>query len=477
MAPRAQIPALLATLFLAAACASQKPALAKVAPPLPAPGRDTPDLPEGRPPATAAGPRGPPPAEQGSARASFEDGVRQSQVNLDAAAAAFERAFAMDSRLGFAAYNAGVIYERMGDVIRARDAYARALKVTADFEPASQNLTRLRLRSGRAEEAEADLRARIAGYPDRLGLRNQLVEVLITTGRLDSAELEARKILKADEHNIPAMVNLAMAYYAKKRYELAKMVLENARQVDPGEAVVWNKLGFVEVALGNRPQAFEDFKKAAALRPDYPEAQINYGAMLVDAEDFAGATKVLELAIKFAPNNAQAHLDLGNAYRGSRQFERAQREYEKAQLLDPKLVDAQYNLGVLYIDGEKAGLPAAERLEKAIAYLDKYAAVGGSDPRLAQYKKDALAALEKEKKRLAREEKEKLRKAAEAKKKEEAARPQAAPGAAAPAPAAPPAPAATSAPAPAATSAPAGTVPVASPEPTGKKPGAEGEDK
>ena len=246
------------------------------------------------------------------------------------------------------------------------------------------------------------------------------------------------------------MVNLAMAYYAKKRYELAKMVLENARQVDPGEAVVWNKLGFVEIALGNRPQAFECFRKAAELRPDYPEAQINYGAVLVDAEDFAAAEKVLELAIKYAPNNAQAHLDLGNAYRGSRQFDRAQREYEKAQLLDGKLVDAQFNLAVLYIDGEKPGLPTAERLEKAIAYLDKYAAAGGSDPRLASYKRDAQVALDKERKRLAREAKDQLRKAAEAKKQEEerlaaeaAARQKAAtapPAAADPSAAPPPAP-------------------------------------
>jgi len=461
MAARAHIPALLAALLLLAACAGpQKPAPSRVAAPLPVPGRETPDLPEGRrPAATPAESRAPSSAEQGQARVVFEEGVRQSQGNLDAAAATFERAFAMDSGLGFAAYNAGVIYERMGDVIRARDAYVRALKVTADFEPASQNLTRLRLRSGRAEEAEADLRARIAGYPEKTGLRNQLVEVLIATGRLDSAEQEARKILKTDEHNIPAMVNLAMAYYAKKRHELAKMVLENARQVDPGEAVVWNKLGFVELALGNRPQAFEDFKKAAALRPDYPEAQVNYGAMLVDAEDFAGAVKVLELAIQYAPNNAQAHLDLGNAYRGNRQFEQAQREYERAQLLDPKLVDAQYNLGILHMDGEKPGLPVAERLEKAIAYLDKYAAAGGSDPRLALYKRDAKAALDKEKKRLAREEKDKLRKAAEAKKVEEERL------------------AAEAAAARKAEKEGVATPPAAPPAPSGKKLGGEGDDK
>lgn len=359
-------------------------------------------------------------ADRRQARQLFAQAVARSSTDREEAAALFESAFRLDPDLGYAAYDAGVLYERSGDLLRARDAYFRALKVNPDFEPASQNLTRLRLRAGQAAEAESDLRARIAQYPSSLALRNQLVEVLLATDRIDGAEQESRKVLKTDEHNIPAMVNLAIAYYARKRYELARMVLENARQVAPGEAIIWTKLAFTEIALGNKAQAIEDFKKAAELRPDYPEAQINYGAMLVETEDYANAVKHLELAVQYAPSSSQAHLNLGNAYRGAKEFDKAQREYERALYLDPRLVDAYYDLGVLYLDGDKPGLPATERLERAIAHFDKFAASGGKDPRLAQYKKDAASLLEKERKRLAREEKEKLRKAAEARKKEDA---------------------------------------------------------
>src|SRR5205085_2304674 len=101
-----------------------------------------------------------------------------------------------------------------------------------DFEAASENLTRLRIRTGRLSEAENDLRTRIGQYPASIGLRNQLVEILIATSRLDAAEQESRKILKSDEHAIAAMLNLASVYYQKKRLELCKMVLDNARQVD-----------------------------------------------------------------------------------------------------------------------------------------------------------------------------------------------------------------------------------------------------
>jgi tetratricopeptide (TPR) repeat protein len=197
------------------------------------------------------------------------------------------------------------------------------------------------------------------------------------------------------------------------------MVLENARQVAPRDPVVWNRLGFVEMQLGTRAQAMEYFQKAVELGETYPEAQINYGAMLVETEAFPDAVKHLELAVKHAPASVAAHLNLGNAYRGAKEFEKAEREYRRALELDPKLADAWFNMGLLYLDGEKPGLPAAERLEKAIAFLDKYAADGGADPKVPQYRRDASSLLDKERKRLAREERERLRKEAEARRREE----------------------------------------------------------
>jgi Tfp pilus assembly protein PilF len=333
----------------------------------------------------------------------------------------FERAYAADNNFLYALYNVAVLYERLGETGAAQRVYLQALEADPEFEAASTNLTRLRIRAGRASEAEADLKSRIGRFPASPGLRNQLVELFIATGRLDAAEKEARAILKSDEQNVRAMVSLASVYHSKRRNELAKMVLENARQIDPDDPTVWNKLGFVEIALGDRPQALEHFKKAASLRPDYTEGHLNYGAMLNEAEDFAGAAKELELAVRSAPDNAAAHLNLGNAYRGLKEFAKSEREYERALQLDPKLDDVYFNLGTLYVDVESPDIKTLPRLERALAFFDKYAAVGGSDPKLASYRKDAQRLVDREKKRIAREEKEKLRKASEAKKKEEPA--------------------------------------------------------
>jgi tetratricopeptide (TPR) repeat protein len=422
--PAGAVPPVL-VLLLSACAGARRPAVAEAASaPRPAPAAIASS------PALAAAPETPPAGALAPAvdprprgRAAFDEGVRLERAgDLTGAAAAFDRAAEADPALAWASYDAGVLRERLGDADGARAAYVRALDADPALGAAAQNLVRLELRRGRAEDAEKELRARLERTPDAAGLWNGLAELHLAAGRLDAAEEGARRALKADEKNVPAMVNLASAYHRKKRYELAKMVLENARQVDDRDPAVWNRLGFVELALGNRAVALEDFRTAAGLRPDYPEAHANYGAMLADAEDYPAAVSELELAVRYAPTSAPTWLDLGNAYRGAKEFAKAEEAYRKAGTLDPALAEVQYDLAVLHLDGDKPGVPALARLEQAIAFFDAYEAQGGKDARIPEYRKDAGRAIDREKKRLAREEKDRLRREAEARKKDEEAR-------------------------------------------------------
>jgi len=417
------------------------------------------------PPTPRTGLPGDAPAALGiSAADAFQQGVRLEETgDLAGGAAAFERAFQADAGAAFAGVNAGALRERLGDEAAACALYGRVLDKNPTFFPAAQDLVRLDARRGKAADAEAEMRARLAKAPDAVALRNGLAEALLAEGKLDAAEEAARQALKIDEKNVPAMVNLATVYARKKRFELSKMVLDNARQIDERDPAVWNRLGFVELSLGDRNQALESFRTAAALRPDYPEAHANYGALLADSEDFAAAATELELAVRYAPLSANAWLDLGNAYRGEKEFDKAEDAYQRALRLDPRLVDCHFNLGILYLDGDKPGLPALERLERAVAFFDDFEKAGGKDDKLAAYRKDAARAIEREKKRLEREEKDRLRSEAEAKKK--AAEPGVQPAGAegAPPPAAPPPVT------PAASVAPPPTKAAAAPAPARKK--------
>ncbi len=355
------------------------------------------------------------PEEGAAARSLFAEGLRlEAQGDLRAASSAFERAYDADPNLAHAGVNAALLRERLGDGAAAGIIYARVLDHHPGFGPAVRSLVRLAIRAGDLAAAEREARARIARGPDSAAQRNALVDVLLAAGRLEEAAEESRRALKLDERSVPAMVNLATVYHRKKRHEIARMVLENARAIDDRDPTVWNRLGLVELASGNRAQALEDFRTAAALGPDYPEARANHGALLAEAEDFQAATTELEAAARYAPGNAAIWVNLGNAYRGIREFEKAEGAYRKALVLDPAMVDAELNLAVLYLDGEKPATPVLERLEQALAHLDAYEQKGGREPMVAEYRKDVGKAIEREKKRLAREERDRLRREAEA---------------------------------------------------------------
>ena len=170
----------------------------------------------------------------------------------------------------------------------------------------------------------------------------------------EEREREARRALSENETDVTAMVQLAITSLAGQRVELARAVLASAQKVAPDDATVWNGLGRVDLALGGRARAEARWKKAVELAPGHADALTNLGQLLVEAGDHPGAAVSLEQAVRSAPASAPSWLDLGNAYRGMGRLEDARRAYEKALALDAKLVDAQFNLGLLPPDAGKS---------------------------------------------------------------------------------------------------------------------------
>ena len=394
----------------------------------------TPEVKEG---AAKAGP-----ALDADTQGELERGIAQGRSgDLDGARRTFQDIVVRNPNAGAAWVNLGVLAERRGDLADAEVNYRRAAQTTPEPPESWDFLARLLLRTKRASEAEALLRGRVQEAPTALGARNALTWVLIETDRLPQAEEEAKKVLKADEQNVRAMQLLAQGYYRQGKYELCRLVLENARAVDPKDPVTHNALGTVLLKLKQRTAALESFKTAASLRPDFAEAHSNFGAMLVESGDYDGAVKELELAVSAAPELLAARMNLGNAYRGKLELARAKEQYEKVVALDPTLADTYYNLAILHLDSDLPGVDTIDRYNKAIAYFTTYKEKGGSDERVEQYLKDAAKGIDREQRRRERERKDQLRKAekeAEAQKQAEAAK--AAPAAEAPKSAAAPAP-------------------------------------
>jgi tetratricopeptide (TPR) repeat protein len=93
-------------------------------------------------------------------------------------------------------------------------------------------------------------------------------------------------------------------------------------------------------------EAVRAYIEASDLAPNRPEYHLARGVIQCDRlHDYAGAEVSFQKAIKAAPNDANAHLFLGNALVGLGDWQRAAQAFERAAQLDPKSVRAWRNLG------------------------------------------------------------------------------------------------------------------------------------
>lgn len=389
----------------------------------PAAGAEAPALPEGvEAQAKAEAAKAPEvtPAQKAAALERFE-AARTSLEAGDAQGAleGFLQAVERDPGLHTARVNAAVLLLRAGKNAEAKAQLRAVLKAQPDHAAASENLVRLQLKLGEVGQAKAELAQRVAQFPAALPLRTQYARVLIAEGKLGVALSEGKRVLKADERNVAAMLVLGDVWYRERKFELARDVLETAAAVDPRNAEVANLQAFVHLALEQKALAIEAFRRAVALEPSLAEARNNLGVLLTEANDFEGAARELAEAARLQGDRPGVWLNLGNALRGARRDAEAEQAYQKALALRPSDPNPLFNLGVLYLDGEFKGRPALERLQAASGFLARYKAAGGQDPKLPRWEAEAEKGIKKEKDRLVREERDKLKKADAARKAEE----------------------------------------------------------
>jgi len=324
--------------------------------------------------------------------------------DLNGARTALQRAALQQPDLVEAQLLLGLIAEKELRVPDAKEAYRRVLSADPNHEIAAHNLAGLYLRAGETPAGIADLRALAQGAPDSLALRNAKHRLMINGGQVDAAIREAKEVLRKDESNLRAMLNLAVAYYHQGRYELALDVLNNVGKRDPANAEVSYRRAFVRLKQKRRALAIKQFEEALEKRPDFPEACNNLGVLYLEAGDYPSAAAQFRRAIELAPDFRQAYLNLGSAHRGQGEQEAAEQAYRRAMDLGVPWPPAHFNLGILFLETKAEGLEKIRRLKDAIDEFQRYRTLMG--PRLKRddpvdsYQDEARRLIEVEQQRL-----------------------------------------------------------------------------
>ncbi len=300
---------------------------------------------------------------------------------LDVAEGLFEKAIELDSKAYQAYYSLGVIRERKNNSSGALSAYAKAIGIVPGYEPAIVAYGVLTAREGNVDEAEQYLNGRLAKLEKSAAVTSALAEVKSLRGESGAAQKLAQDALKINPDYRPAMVVLARDHYRNRRLDLALYALQGIldgygpenppRDKDNPEALLIRAL--IHKERNERAAAMDDFRRALELRPDLVEARIHLAGYLLESGNAVEAAPHLEWALRYDRDNTLARLNLGDAYRLLGKTTEAKQQLEWVIAKEPKLPQAQYSLGLLYLFSDSMpGVSPKDAATKAIAAFEEY---------------------------------------------------------------------------------------------------------
>ena len=167
--------------------------------------------------------------------------------------------------------------------------------------------------------------------------------------RYAEAESAVRKALAiSHEQSAPAWQVLGEILYFSGKLDDALPAVAKAARMDPGNPATWSWVGHI-LSKQNRPaEAEKAYRKALRLNPN----DVNTRKILAELQLITGKDKEAAESLANIPpeqrENAATQIAIGFSEQKQGRLAEAEQAWRKALELDPKALDAWFNLGWLY---------------------------------------------------------------------------------------------------------------------------------
>ncbi|HUK43061.1 MAG TPA: protein kinase [Candidatus Bathyarchaeia archaeon] len=199
-------------------------------------------------------------------------------------------------------------------------------------------------------------------YEKLLTVQDQVAQQIIKQMELSLSPAEAAKLKPEKPINNAAYEDYlrGIDFYALNDYPAAIDMLEKATALEPNYAPAWAHLGRAyttsgSLQFGGREQygkAQAAYEKAIALNPAMVEPRIYLANLLTDTGRVEQAVPLLRSVLQDSPNNAEAHWELGYAYRFAGMLKESVDECEKARQYNPQVKLSSSAINALLYLGE-----------------------------------------------------------------------------------------------------------------------------
>jgi protein O-GlcNAc transferase len=144
---------------------------------------------------------------------------------------------------------------------------------------------------------------------------------------------------------IPEALAIAIEHQRAGRLREAETIYRQILAADPDHPDAWHLLGLIASEVANHQAAVECIQRALLLRPDWAEAHFNLGNAWRNQGKLDQAIACYQRALQLKPDYAEMHNNLGLAWRDRGDLDQAVARYRRALQLKPDYAEAHNNLG------------------------------------------------------------------------------------------------------------------------------------
>lgn len=308
----------------------------------------------------------------------------QNAGDLEGAAAAYRQFLAEHGDNIEARSNLAVVLARLGRYTEAIDLYRQALGRDPSKVAVRLNLGIALYKAHQLGDAVREFDTVLQAQPDNLQARYLAADCRLRLGEPAKTVTLLAALESARPDDLVLAYLLGMAYLRTEQVEKGQMLIDRIlRKGDSAEARLM--MGVAKLEMNDFNGAIEDLQRAAELNPDLPTVHGLYAQALLETGNRDLAKREFEAELARNPLDFQANLYFGVLLKEEQQFDDAMKHFGVALGVRPGELATRYQIASLKLAAREteAALPLLEELVKeAPTFLEAHVSLATAYYRL-----------------------------------------------------------------------------------------------